>query len=247
MTATAWSHDIYRFDFDKQKWCVPENKHDLESLKAVIDKMKQPFSKAFLRYDTGLYCTAFARTHLWRAMSCCGFPLYCDTDSVKGSDWDYEALEEYNRELRAASDAAGFTIVDRSGRPRPIGVFEPDGHYSRFSALHAKCYAYEDDDGRLHCTIAGVTSDNGKPRGDPARVTKEDELGSLDELHDGKVFTECGGTRAVYIDNEHDVFVAGEMIHSYGGCAILDTTYEIGGVNDLLAMYALSDPDNAYK
>lgn len=247
LTATAWTHDVYTYDFAEQTWRVPENRQDIAALNEVIDKMKRPYSRSFLRYDWGLYCTAYARTHLWRAMECCGFPLYTDTDSVKGGDWDYDALEQYNAQLRTASDAAGFTVTDPAGTDRPIGVFEPDGHYTRFSALHAKCYAYEDDDGRLHCTIAGVTSSNGKPRGDPAYVSKEMELGTLEDLHDGKVFTECGGTRAVYIDNEHDIMVHGEFIHSYGGCAILDTTYEIGGVNDLIAMYALSDPDNAYK
>lgn len=252
MTATNWFHQTYKFDFEKQEWNIPEGKSDLETLQEIIDKMRAPWSKAFLRYDWGLYCTAWGRTHLWRAMECCGpecggLPLYCDTDSVKGCDWDMEKLERYNEELRAASDAAGFTICDGSGTPHPIGVFEPDGQYKRFSALHAKCYAYEDYDGKLHCTIAGVTGSNGKAVGDPDRITKEQELGKLENLVDGKVFTACGGTRAVYIDNEHDIYVNGQEIHSYGGCAILDTTYEIGGVVDLLAMYALSDPDNPYK
>lgn len=276
MCATAWTHDVFSFDYGKQSWNVPhlnlkeedlkkfeETMKQLEAqgdyegmrkakrdaeLKAVqkeIDKMAKPWSQYFLRYDWGLYCTAWARTHLWRAMECCGFPLYCDTDSVKGCDWNMEKLEEYNRELRAASDAAGFTIPDPAGRLRPIGVFEPDGEYKRFSALHAKCYAYEDYDGKLHATIAGVTTSNGKTGED--RVTKEEELGSLEELKDGKVFRECGGTRSVYIDHAHMVRVGDEVIRSYGGCAILDTTYEIGGVNDLIAMYGLSDPELPYK
>lgn len=174
-------------------------------------------------------------------------PLYCDTDSVKGCDWDMDSLAAYNDMLRAKSDAAGFTVPDSSGKLHPIGVFEPDGEYKRFSALHAKCYAYETYDNKLHCTIAGVTASNGYPLGDPRRITREEELGSLEELEEGKVFTACGGTRTVYIDGEHTVNVDGEIIHSYGGCAILNTTYEIGGVNDLLAMYGLSDPELPYK
>lgn len=247
MTATAWTHDVFAFDFAQQEWKMPVNKQDVDSIDAEIEKMRKPWSRYFLRYDWGLYCTAWARTHLWRAMECCEQPLYCDTDSVKGFDWDMEKLEEYNKELRAASDAAGFTIPDRSGKLHPIGVFEPDGEYKRFVALHAKCYAYETYDGQLHCTIAGVTSSNGKPRGDPDRITKEQELGRLEELKDGKVFTACGGTRSVYIDQEHMVRIGDEIIHSWGGCAILDTTYEIGGVNDLIAMYGLSDPELPYK
>ena len=278
MTATAWSHFEFSFDFGSQEWETPHYKMKDEEKKAYdakvkellaagdgeglkklkrqveeravkkeIDRMAQPWSQYFLRYDWGLYCTAWARTHLWKAMECCGFPLYCDTDSVKGCDWDMDKMEKYNRELRAASDAAGFTIPDPSGRLRPIGVFEPDGEYKRFTALHAKCYAYETNDGQLHATIAGVTKDNGYPKGDLRRITKEEELGSLEELKDGKVFRECGGTRSVYIDNAHLVRVGDEIIRSYGGCAILDTTYEIGGVNDLIAMYGLSDPELPYK
>ena len=250
MTATGWTHPMYKFDFGKQEWEVPDNQMTEEAIEKEIEKMRKPWSRQFLRYDTGLYTTAWGRYHLYRAMECFdpekgGLPLYCDTDSVKGCDCDMEKLEKMNEELRAASDAAGFTICDPSGRPRPIGVFEPDGEYKRFTALHAKCYAYETYDDRLHCTIAGVTSSNGK--NGPDRVTKEQELGTLEELQDGKVFRECGGTRSVYIDQAHMVKVGDEIIKSYGGCAILDTTYEIGGVNDLIAMYGLSDPELPYK
>lgn len=247
MTATAWTHDVFQFDFAKQEWQVPVNKKDVAGVEAELEKMAKPWSRYFLRYDWGLYCTAWARAHLWEAMECCGQPLYCDTDSVKGFDWDMDKLEELNARTRAESEEAGFTICDREGVPHPIGVFEPDGEYKRFCALHAKCYAYETYDGKLHCTIAGVTASNGFPRGDPRRITKEDELGALEELRDGKVFVACGGTRSVYIDHEHMVRVGDEIIHSWGGCAILDTTYEIGGVNDLIAMYGLSDPELPYK
>lgn len=251
MCATAWARDKYDYDFIRQEWKTPECKTDLAGIQEQIDKMRKPGSKAFLRYDWGLYCTAYARSRLFRAASCCGLPLYCDTDSVKGLDWDYSALDAFNAELRAKSDEAGFTVQDPKGRDRPIGVFEPEPEYLRFSALHAKCYAGEivgkTGEPELHATIAGVTADNGYVPGDPRRITKENELGSLEELQDGKKFVACGGTRAVYISGEHDIIVDGEAIHSYGGCAILNTTYEIGGTVDLVAMYGLSDPNNPYK
>lgn len=247
LCATHIIHPEFAYDFIAQEWKAPVQTDTEEAIQEELDKLKKPSSKAFLPYCYGLLVTALARDRLFRVMECCKFPLYSDTDSVKGCDWDMDALNSYNAELKAKSDKAGFTIKDPKGRERPIGVFELDGEYKRFSALHAKCYAYEDYDDNLHCTIAGVTRDNGYPKGDPRRITKEDELGTIEALQDGKVFTACGGTRAIYKCEEHDIVINGEHIHSYGGCAIINTTYEIGGTNDLLAMYGLSDPELPYK
>lgn len=251
MCATSWARDKYDYDFDAQEWKVPECKTDLEGIDDAIEKMKKRSSKSFLPYAWGCWTTAYARQRLFRAASCCRFPLYCDTDSIKGKDFDSEALEAMNAELRRKSDEAGFTLPDRNGALHPIGVFEEEKPYVRFSALHAKCYAGEQLNKKgeieLHATIAGVTESNGYKEGDERRITKEDELGSLEELEDGKKFFVCGGTRAVYKSAEHDIIVEGEPIHSLGGVAILQTTYEIGGINDLVAMYGLSDYNNPYK
>lgn len=214
--------------------------------------MKKPQSKAFLPYAWGLYTTAYARQRLFRIAKCCLHPLYCDTDSMKGDEWDIQALEDFNAELRTKSDRAGFTLPDRKGILHPIGVFEEETPYVRFSALHAKCYAGEilnKKTGKveLHATIAGVTDSNGYKEGDERRITKEDELETLENLKDGTKFYACGGTRAVYKSGKHDIILEDELIHSLGGCAILPTTYEIGGINDLVAMYGLSDYNNPYK
>ena len=251
MTATAWARDKYDYDFAAQNWKEPECKTDLAGIEQEIEKMKKPNSRAFLPY-IGLYVTAYARQRLFRVAECCGTPLYCDTDSVKGCDWDLDALEAYNADLRKKSDVSGFTIADRKGILHPIGVFEEEKPYVRFCALHAKCYAGEQINSKtglleLHATIAGVTDDNGYQEDDPRRITKEDEIDKLENLQDGLKFYACGGVRSVYKCQEHDIILDGDNIHSYGGCAILNTTYEIGGTNDLLAMYAISDTANPYK
>lgn len=251
MAATAWARNKYDYDFEVQEWKVPECKTDLAGVKEEIEKIKKPSSKAFLPYIGG-WVTAYARQRLFTAAKCCGLPLYCDTDSVKGCEWDLDALEDFNSDLRRKSDAAGFTLPDRNGTLHPIGVFEEETPYVRFSALHAKCYAGEQVNKKtgkveLHATIAGVTESNGYAEGDERRITKEDELETLEKLQDGKKFYVCGGTRAVYKSAEHDIIIDGEHIHSLGGCAILQTTYEIGGTNDLVAMYGLSDYNNPYK
>ena len=63
--------------------------------------------------------------------------------------------------------------------------------------MHSKCYAYVTSDGKLHCTIAGVTRKYGG-------VTREQELGTIDELKSGKKFIKNGGTRCIYVEkNEY--------------------------------------------
>ena len=37
-----------------------------------------------------------------------------------------------------------------------MGLFEIEDHIKRFKTMGAKKYAYEDDEGKLHITIAGV-------------------------------------------------------------------------------------------
>ena len=252
MCATAWARNVYAYDFSAQEWATPVCETDLEGIEKAIEKIRKPSSKAFLPYAWGVYTTAYARARLFRIAKCCLHPLYCDTDSMKGDEWDLESLEDLNAELTAKAEAAGFSLPDRAGRLHPIGVFEEETPYLRFSALHAKCYAGETISPKtgkpeLHATIAGVTDDNGYKEGDERRITKEDELEALENLKEGWKFYACGGTRAVYKSAEHDIIVGDEFIHSYGGCAILNTTYEIGGVNNLVAMYGLSDPANPYK
>ncbi len=70
-----------------------------------------------------------------------------------------------------------------------MGVYEPDGLYKRFSTLGAKRYAYEDLDGVLHITIAGVAKKEGA-----------EELGKLENFKDGKIFMNSGKTASTYVD-----------------------------------------------
>lgn len=268
MTATDIIHD--EIEYSEEDFCWHTlNKHTDEGIAETIEKLQRPYSNEFLPYQWGAWCTAQARDRLFTVAECCGNPLYCDTDSIKGYNWDFEKLDAINAAIEAKSRAAGFVACDNRGREHVIGVFEYDGHYQRFVALHAKCYAYEtltseelrtvEAAGQslklrpinLHCTIAGVTKDNGQPKklstGDrnPLYISKEMELGSIEQLRDGKVFKACGGTRSQYIMEPHSTTINGEHIDSWGGCAILNTTYEIGGTFDLLRYFTEANPDIA--
>lgn len=210
------------------------DKHTPEYIDETLQKMKRkiervPRKAPFLPYAWGVWCTAYARDRLFTAAETCSTPLYCDTDSVKGIDFDFDALEKFNADIEKKSRACGFVAKDRKGKDHVIGVFESEGVADRFYALRAKCYAYEQDN-ELHVTVAGVSNSNGYPKGDARRVTKAEELGALENLTEGKTFVECGGTRAEHIDVPHTITIGDEVIESYGGTAILNTTYQISNL-----------------
>ena len=78
-----------------------------------------------------------------------------------------------------------------------------------------KCYALELTNGKLKITVAGV-SRKGKDG-----TTREEELGSIDNMISGFTFEKCGGTRADYST------IRKYEGYSGGGCAVLDTVKTI--------------------
>lgn len=235
--ATDMVRDSVEYLYQSCEWRKTD-KHNKSDIEETIAKMHRkidrvPRKAPFLPYAWGVWCTAYARDRLFSAAETCGLPLYCDTDSVKGLDFNYAALEQFNAAIETKSRECGFVAKDRKGNEHVIGVFESEGIADRFYALRAKCYAYEQN-GELHVTVAGVSNSNGYPKGDARRVTKAEELGALENLTEGKVFSECGGTRAEHIDIPHTVTVNGEVIESYGGTAIINTTYQISNLQTAL-------------
>ena len=111
----------------------------------------------FLPYQWAPYVTAYARRNLYRLGACCRRWIYCDTDSVKGLDWDTDALTSYNDEVIRKLEARGIRSVEFNGKIYRMGVAEHDADYSEFITLGAKRYAYRDaGTGKLGITVAGV-------------------------------------------------------------------------------------------
>lgn len=111
----------------------------------------------FLPYQWAPYVTAYARRNLYRLGACCRRWIYCDTDSVKGLDWDLDALASYNDEVIRKLEARGIRSVEFNGKIYRMGVAEHDADYSEFITLGAKRYAYRDaGTGKLGITVAGV-------------------------------------------------------------------------------------------
>ena len=178
--------------------------------------------KAFLCYQWGVWCTAWARYRLQEGIKLAGENfVYCDTDSVKyigNIDWT-----AYNKQREKDSKASGAFATDPKGITHYMGVYEADGEYAEFKTLGAKKYAYNyEPGGKTYVTIAGVTKKSGG---------KElDENGGLKAFSPGFTFVKAGGTEAIYNDDPEIKTVVrdGKQIDITPNIVIKDSTYTLG-------------------
>ena len=191
--------------------------------------------KAFVSYAHGCWCTAIARARLQDAIDLCGSKfLYCDTDSVKFvGEVDFTEL---NAKLQALSERHHAYADDPKGNRHYLGVFECDARYLKFSALGAKKYCYEDMDGELHITIAGVSKEGAA------------EIGSIYRFAEAKekpfIFTESAGMEAVYNDLGHDpVVIEGHTVEIPPNIYLHKSTYELSVTADYKKLFYLSQEE----
>lgn len=188
----------------------------------VADLLEINGRKAFLCYQWGVWCTAWARFRLQEGIKLAGNNfVYCDTDSVKyigDVDWT-----EYNNRRIKESKANGAFATDPNGIVHYMGVYEADGVYNEFSTLGAKKYAYNyKPGGETFVTIAGVTKKEGG---------KElDKHGGLSAFKPGFIFTDAGGTEAIYNDEPEikETVREGRRIEITPNIVIRDSTYTLG-------------------
>ena len=138
----------------------------------IDKKLKKESEKLFLNFSYGIFITSKARFNLLSCVSKLDkFNAYSDTDSLKLKDgYDKKIIHEYNleviRKIKKAKEKLklrGFIQKDIKGVSHTLGLFEhekdnkEDKHtYKKFITLGAKKYAYEDTEGNLHITVAGV-------------------------------------------------------------------------------------------
>ena len=188
--------------------------------------------KAFLAYQWGVWVTAHSRDALERGIRLVHETegsdfVYCDTDSVKYTgtvDWS-----GYNRDRVMECTESGSFATDPKGITHYMGVFETEDNpetgyaYRYFKTLGAKKYAYVEKDGEgVHCTIAGVNKKKGG--------SELDKHGGLSAFAEGFVFTEAGGTQAVYNDSPaiHKMVIDGKELAITSNVAILPSEYTLG-------------------
>ena len=127
-----------------------------------------------LFYAWGVFVTAYARRNLFTGiLSVKDDYIYSDTDSIKMLNYDKHKnyVENYNKEIRAKLSEALFyhnlpkdSLEPKTvkGVKKPLGVWDFEGTYKKFKTLGAKKYIYEDENGELETTIAGLPKKNGK-------------------------------------------------------------------------------------
>ena len=160
-----------------------ENGHWLEKeeipprdYEAEIAKYNKNNSR-FLFYPWAVFCTAYARRNLLLAVLETGVDhVYSDTDSDKflHADRHMKWFETYNQMITARLELAmEHHGLDKSllrprvggtpdGAEKPLGVWEFDGHYSKFKTLGAKRYLVQysgdkrngDDSGKIRLTVS---------------------------------------------------------------------------------------------
>ena len=213
---------------------------ELQQKMLVSDEQEyeQYLKRAWSLYQWGVWCTAWARLRLYEGVKIASAELpdrperkpnatsdflYCDTDSVKYTgEADFSA---YNEQRKADSQRNGAYARDAKGKLHYMGVYEPDGEYKRFITLGSKKYAYEDTDGRVHCTIAGVSKKKG---------AKEIEArGGLDALEYRETlftFYDAGGSELLYNDEKDygTLDVDGHLLEITRNVVIRDSTYTLG-------------------
>ena len=130
--------------------------------------------RRFLFYPWGVWVTAYARRNLYTGID--EFQddyVYSDTDSVKVLNYQnhQEYLDYYNsvveEKLRAA--CTQHRIPFEATRPKtikgvekPLGIWDYDGHYTRFKTLGAKRYMTEKN-GKINITVAGLSKIHAVP------------------------------------------------------------------------------------
>lgn len=176
--------------------------------------------KAFLAYQWGVWCTAWARYRLEEGIRLAGDAfVYADTDSVKyiGN----VSFAAYNRQRIKESKAAGAFAKDPKGNMHYMGVYEQEPGYDRFVTLGAKKYCVEQH-GKVHCTVSGVSKRDGGP--------ELERAGGITAFKRGFVFRDAGGTESIYNDETNMVITMpnGQPLHIGPNVVIRDSTYTLG-------------------
>lgn len=195
------------------------------SVKPLEDQINDFYNSraSFLRYDQGLYVTAWARYQLQEAIDIVkGDFVYCDTDSCKYLHPErYTAqFDALNNKLRRMAEKAGAIAYTRDGEAVPCGVFDFEQTYTDFMCLGAKKYIYSYDQGEtIHATIAGVNKEVGQNF-----FTSH----GFDAFTDGQVLAESGKLTAYYDDTPpHDITINGVTMNTAASVSLIDAPYTI--------------------
>lgn len=226
MMATNPIRTIFQLDPGTGEWT-----HNDLTATAIEEGLEKYYHNrnSCLEYQHGIYVTAMARAELVEYVELIGYDhfLYADTDSIfyLSTPEIEERIEQRNKEKYENAIRLG-AFVEVDGKKITYDCFElEDEEIVAFRFLHAKAYAYETSDGKLHATVAGVS------RRDHKGYTREQELGCIDNLKNGFVFRRCGSTTVTYLESSpQELLVDGHRIEAAAAAILLPTTKTIKDV-----------------
>ena len=203
-------------DFIDGQWIEQEEPEE--------DLLNKNNAKAFLVYSWGVWTTAHARMELEKAINIVGPErfVYCDTDSVKFIDDGKVSFNAYNESRKRTSKENGGVAADPAGHKHYLGVYENEGTYKRFCTMGAKKYAYEDGNGELHITVAGVSKYKG--------AQELAQRGGLDAFKEGFIWYDAGGLESIYNDDPEikEVNIDGHKLQISSNVFLRPSTYTLG-------------------
>lgn len=199
--------------------------------------------KRFLYYPWGVWVTAYARANLFKGIY--EFKedyVYSDTDSVKvrNADKHMGFITAYNEAVTIKMEkACRYHGIDVSatrpktikGVEKPLGVWDYDGHYTRFKTLGAKRYM-TDDGNNIKITVAGLSK---KDAMEYIKEKAEKMCVSPFDIFDDDLYIPKGHTGKnihTYIDYEKSAKVTdylgnSEIVHEYSAVHMEPADYSL--------------------
>lgn len=210
---------------DKDNWTYVDGEYDVTAadMEKIIDRYYKN-RNSFLRYEWGVWCTAYARQRLRLGLALAGSRyVYCDTDSIKADKDMTECMTALNEELKAKAVNAKAYADDKYGKRHYMGVYEYECTYDKFRTIGSKKYAYQMGD-EVYTTIAGVS----KRRGQEFFTEK-----GIDHMRDGVTIPDSGHLVAYYNEDDiHTIEVDGCEMTTGSNIALCDDTYTLGMTGD---------------
>ena len=218
-TATALIREDIDLLDDYMTW-----KRTQQDITNSQDKLNEYYNSRShcMRFEWGCYTTAYARDELMTFVELIGYEkfIYADTDSIFyiSNEEIEKKIEDKNSQLKEQSEKLKAYIINSKGEKIYYNQFDDEKeNITDFRFLHAKCYSYIVDNKDLNVVIAGVPAYNGK-------MTREKELGNIDNLTNGFTFTKCGGKTCIYIENEMKIENINGHFTEYGSSAIIQNS-----------------------
>lgn len=188
--------------FTEDGWVVSDDLTEEDFVKAMNSLKPE---ETFLAYQHGVWVTSWARHCLWEFIIAMDERVvYCDTDSIKGlfTDKDLKFVDKYNKNIEKLQakvaaelgfDKDLYTATTSKGKLKRLAIMEREDDAIAFKTLGAKRYVYQTEDGKIHCTIAGLPKSAG-----------EHKFKSVDEFNDKTFWRtgESGKLIAYYNDNQ---------------------------------------------